>query len=81
MSPCEVTALHFDDLWTGTRIVLSPFLIYTAVFLNFTGPFRNGSMFACSIASSSAAIKVKMSEYEMLRSWSQRHSMVAQQSE
>ena len=40
---------------SGTRSVPSPLLLSTVPFLISTGPFRNGSVFACSNAGSSPA--------------------------
>ena len=60
MIPClectsDLTALHLDNIWTGTRSPPSPFLISTALFFVSIRPFPNGSVFVCSTACSSAA--------------------------
>ena len=49
----------FRGILDRKKLVLSPFLNYTALFLVSTWPFRNGSVFACGTTCSIAAIGVK----------------------
>ena len=44
------TVFRLETFWTGTRLVLTPFLISTIQFLILTNAFWNGSVFACSSA-------------------------------
>ena len=66
---CQFTALHLEKIWTGTRSVLSSFLISTNWFLVLTNAFRIGSLFACSAACSTAAERKKLVNRELLRKW------------
>ena len=70
----ELTALRLEKLLTGTRSVLSPFVIYTRWFLVLNNAFRNGSVVACSTACSIAAEWMKWVNTEVFRNWPKRRT-------
>ena len=75
------TALHLDKIWTGTRSLLSPFLISNSSFLVLTNAFQKGCVLACSTAGSSAAERMKRENTELFYHWPNRQSIVAHQSD
>ena len=48
---CDLTGLHFDDIWAGTRSVPSPFLIFAALFLVSTRPYSLVALLVAALLS------------------------------